>query len=273
MRFILLLAFLFPGILSLAQNYGNRGYALDQLKQIPGWDCGPRTFSVNADVMLCVAPDGWVIELQGTEEASTLSESRNKMQVRTDVLTKKLNALGIPSTDITVTTVSQERVMGWKPGPNGYSTYVPIAYSLTKSMLIHYSEASKYSLIVSEASLQEFDNVMQNYCTVADEQEAYAEVYRQAMEVALGKCDEEARFYQADVVPGWTVTREQYNVITPTPGVYVQPGAQRDSYAGYDRVLNGEYGSGAVKYTLHLEITFTLQKKSKPNPPNSNKPR
>jgi uncharacterized protein YggE len=281
MRSILLFLFLGLSVFVPAQSegnynipgsYGNCGIPdppKTRCQPIPGWDCGSRAFTVKSDVVLYVQPDGWVLEIEGTEEAPSLATTRTKIQLRIDAFTKKLNGMGITSENITVTTISQERVQGWSLQPNGISTYTTTGYSITKSIRIRYTNAQLYSRIISEGSLQGFDNITQNYCTVADEQAAYAELYRQAMEVAMEKCDEYIHFYGAELLPGWHVSKEQYNVVTPTPGVYFQPGVQRESLSGYDRAIGSEYGKAAVRYTVHLELAFTLNKKAKPAQPNN----
>lgn len=268
MRLYLFLLFLFSGSFLSAQSYANYPYAKDQPGVKDVWPGGTKSFTVSSDVILYVPPDGWVLELLGTEEAPTLELARTKIQQHIDALTKKLNAMGIAASDITVTTESQERVSGWKSDGKGGSSYTTIAYSLTKSVLIRYTDVLLYSQILSEASLHGFDNVKQNYCTVADEQAVYAELYKQAMEVALEKQMKDASYFNANILPGSKVTRETYNVATPTPGVYVQPGVQRSPNNKYDRVIGGEYGNGAVRYTIHLEYTYTLQKRNQTATPN-----
>jgi hypothetical protein len=79
------------------------------------------------------------------------------------------------------------------------------------------------------------------------------------MEVMMEKQNREAAQNRANVLPGGKVTRETYDVQTPTPGVYVQPGVQRVAANGFDRVIGREYGNGAVRYKIHLDYSFTLQ--------------
>jgi hypothetical protein len=109
--------------------------------------------------------------------------------------------------------------------------------------------------------------VQQHYCTVADEQAVYAELYRQAMDVCMQKRAETAEQQRAIISPIWNVSSEYYDVQTPPPGVYAAPGTTAVSQnTGFDRVLSSEYGNSAVRYTVHLEITYTL---TKPQPSNS----
>lgn len=227
-------------------------------KVIPGWT---KTYAVAADVILYVMPDAWVIELQGTDEAPTQDGARNKMQFHADAFVRSLKELGVKEEDITVSTVSQERITDWREDEKGRTTYTTVAYSVTKSVLVRYTDVRLYSQIISKGSEHRFDRVTQNYCTVGDEQAVYAELYRQGMEVAIDKQTQQAQFYKAAVVPGSGVPKEKYSVATPTPGVYVPPGSQ-SMVSGYDRVIGGEYGTGAVRYTLHLDYSFTLQKKA-----------
>jgi uncharacterized protein YggE len=233
------------------------------------WMCGERSFSVTADICINVPPDGWIIELQGSEEQTTLALASTKIQARIDALTKKLNAKGIPSTDIVVSTVSQERVRENKQNAKGQWVSVVTGYTLTKKIQIKYPEMSQYAGIVTDASTQLFDQVLSNYCTVADEQAVYAELYRQAMEVVLQKEDEDVNYYGASIVPGGKVSNEHYDVNLPDPTNDQQPGSQRSVITGYDRILSPEYGDSAVKYFIHLEYTFSLEKKPaniKPKP-------
>ncbi|HTF05611.1 MAG TPA: SIMPL domain-containing protein [Bacteroidia bacterium] len=235
------------------------------------WPCGDRGFTASSDVMIYVPPDAWILELHGMEEAPTLESARSKLQVRINAFQKKLNTLGIPNTDITITTVSQEKVSGWKTNEKGINVWTVTGYSLTKSLLIRYTESNKYNQIISAAAEQSLDNVQQHYCTVADEQAVYAELYRQAMDVCMQKREEEATFNNAIIAPNWTVVSEYYDVQTPSPGVYVPPGAGREVVTGYDRVINPEYGASAVKYIIHLEISYTLTKPQRNNSPVRNK--
>jgi hypothetical protein len=142
-----------------------------------------------------------------------------------------------------------------------------VGYTLTKSILIRYNDPKLYNQIVSAAGEQSLDNIRQNYCTVADEQAVYAELYRQAMDVCMQKREEQAGFQHALIAPAWNVSSEYYDVQTPSPGYSVAPGTTpAPQHTGYDRVLSPEYGNSAVRYTIHLEITYTLTK------PQSNSP-
>lgn len=257
--FILLLAVISAGL--SGQSCPDYPYIKDKPAVISDWTTGTRSFTVSADVILYVMPDGWVLELKNTEEQPTLEQARSKMQKHVDAFTRKLNALGIASTEITVTSSGQERISGWKSDPKGGLIYGVTGYSISKNMLIHYTDASLYSQIISEGATENFNEVLQNYCTVGDEQEAYAELYRQAMEVLLDKQNYYASFHKAQVQPGAMPRNERYNATVPTPGTYYRPGAQATSITGYDRSVGGGYGNAAVRYTVHLDMTFTLEKK------------
>jgi uncharacterized protein YggE len=230
------------------------------------WPGEGKQFTSVSDVMIYVPPDAWILELHGTEDATTLETARARLQTRITAFQKKLNAMGIPNEDITITTYSQEKNSGWKFTPEQGSVYGVIGYTLTKSILIRYKDPKQYSQIITAAGDQSLDNVQQHYCTVADEQAVYAELYRQAMDVCLQKQAETAEHQRAIITPAWNVAEEYYDVQTPTPGAYVAPGTVPvPQNSGYDRVLSSEYGNGAVKYTIHLEITYTLTK-PQPNP-------
>lgn len=273
MKKIFTLLILIAGAVAASgQDKSNYYYNRDILNPQPpdaSWPCGDRQFSASSDVMIYVPPDAWILELHGTEEASTLETARTKLQNRITAFQKKLNTMGIPTTDITVTTYSQEKISGYKYNDKGQYVWQTTGYSLTKSILIKYPQSNMYHQIVSAAAEQSLDNVQQHYCTVADEQAVYAELYRQAMDVCMQKREEQASFQNAIISPLWNVTSEYYDVQVPTPGVYVPPGStpQYQSNSGYDRVINPEYGNGAVKYTIHLEISYTLTKPQRNNSP------
>jgi uncharacterized protein YggE len=264
---LILLASLIANGQTLSNYYYNR--EIQQPQDDASWPCGDREFYATSDIMIYVPPDAWILELWGTEEQSTLELARTKLQTRITALQKKLNTLGIPNEDITITTVSQEKVSGYKYNEKGIAVWTTTGYSLTKSILIRYTSSSSYNAVISAASEQGLDNVQQHYCTVADEQAVYAELYRQAMDVCMLKREEQASFQSAIISPVWNVTGESYDVQTPSPGVYVPPGMnpQMQTNTGYDRVINPEYGNGAVKYTIHLEIAYTLTKPQKNNSP------
>jgi uncharacterized protein YggE len=169
MRLYLTLFFLLFRVALDGQSLAN--YPAMHAPQTPKekWIDGKKAFTVNADVILYVSPDAWVLEIYGTEEAPTIEQARAKMQVRTDAFSRKLQATGIPASDITITTVGQGRISDWKTLPNGTTQYTTVAYQLTKSILLRYTDVQLYSKIFSEGSLHAFDDVRQNYCTVADE--------------------------------------------------------------------------------------------------------
>jgi uncharacterized protein YggE len=64
--------------------------------------------------MIYVQPDAWILELHGTEEATSLETARTRLQTRITAFQKKLNAMGISNENITITTFSQEKNSGWK---------------------------------------------------------------------------------------------------------------------------------------------------------------
>ncbi len=252
-----------------SQSQSNYYYNRDIQNQQPdqSWPCGDRQFTASSDVMIYVPPDAWILELHGTEDAGTLESARLKLQTRLNAFQKKLNTMGIPNEDITITTVSQEKNSGWKYDAAGKAVWGITGYTLTKSILIKYNSSNSYSQIISAAGEQSLDNVQQHYCTVADEQAVYAELYRQAMDVCMLKREEQASFQKAIISPTWNVSSEYYDVITPTPGIYVAPGTTpAPTGTGYDRVLSPEYGNGAVRYTIHMEITYTLTKPQNNSP-------
>lgn len=254
---------------AIAQSQSNYYYnrVIQNQKPDPSWPCGDRQFTAASDVMIYVPPDAWILELRGTEEATTLETARTRLQTRINAFQNKLIAMGIPNEDITITTVSQEKNSGWKFTPEQGSVYGVIGYTLTKSITIKYADSKMYSQIINAAGEQSLDNVQQHYCTVTDEQVVYAELYRQAMDVCMQKREEQAAFQKALISPTWNVSSEYYDVITPTPGVYFPPGtAPAPTAAGYDRVLSPEYGPGAVRYTIHMEITYTLTKPQNNSP-------
>jgi len=264
-----LLLFVAGTVIANGQSQSNYYYNRDILNPQTdnSWPCGDKQFNASSDVMIYVPPDAWILELYGTEEAPSLETARMKLQNRINAFQKKLIAMGIAPEDITVTTISQEKLSGWKVNEKGVSVYGVTGYSLTKSVLIRYTNATTYNEIITAAAEHSFDNVQQHYCTVADEQAVYAELYRQAMDVCMQKRTEEAVFNNAVIAPTWTVQSEYYDVQTPSPGTYFPPGSGREVVSGYDRVLNPEYGSGAVRYTIHLEISYTLTKPQRNNSP------
>lgn len=260
-----------------SQSQSNYYYNRDIQNPKPqdqSWPCGDRQFSAYSDVMIYVPPDAWILELWGTEEQSTLELCQSKLQARITGFQKKLNVMGIQTKDITVTTVSQEKLSGWKTNAQGVNVWTTTGYSLTKSVVIRYANVSMYNQIISAASQHMLDNVQQHYCTVADEQAVYAELYRQAMDVCMQKREEQAHFENAMLSPMWNITSEYYDVQVPEAGVYYPPGSniQYQANTGYDRVINPEYGNGAVKYTIHLEISYTLSKPQPNNPIRYNSP-
>lgn len=263
--FVFLAGIVIVGAQSQSNYYYNRDIQNQQPDQ--SWPCGDRQFTAASDVMIYVPPDAWILELHGTEDAGTLESARLKLQTRLNAFQKKLNTMGIPNTDITITTVSQEKNSGWKYDAAGKATWGVTGYTLTKSILIKYNSSNTYSQIITAAGEQSLDNVQQHYCTVADEQAVYAELYRQAMDVCMLKREEQASFQKAMISPTWNVSSEYYDVITPTPGIYVPPGSTpAPTSNGYDRVLSPEYGNGAVRYTIHMEITYTLTKPQNNSP-------
>jgi uncharacterized protein YggE len=273
MKKIFTLLILLGTITMFSQTQSNYYYNRDILHppQDNSWPCGDRQFTAASDVMIYVPPDAWILELHGTEEASTLELARTRLQTRITALQNKLSTMGIPKEDVTVTTFSQEKNSGWKTTPQG-TVWSVTGYTLTKSILIRYGDAKLYSQIITAAGDQGLDNVQQHYCTVGDEQAVYAELYRQAMDVCMQKRGEQAAFQNAVVSPLWNVTSEYYNVITPSPGVYVPPGSTAAPQStGYDRVLSPEYGNGAVRYTIHLEISYTLTKPQQNSPIRNNR--
>jgi uncharacterized protein YggE len=263
------------GAISLgAQSQSNYYYNRDVLNppvDNTGWPCGERSFTATSDILIYVPPDAWILELHGTEEATTLTTARNNLQNRINAFQKKLGTMGIAPDAITVTTVSQEKISGYTTNEKGVLVWGVTGYSLTKSIVIKYGSSQMYNQIISAAAEQSLDNVQQHYCTVADEQAVYAELYRHAMEVCMEKREETARFYNSIANPNWSVIAEQYYVITPSPGVYTQPGGPREVHTGYDRVIGAEYGQNAVRYTLHLSINYILTKPQRNNSPVRNK--
>lgn len=258
-------------VIANAQSQSNYYYNRDILnpQQDNTWPCGDRQFTASSDVMIYVPPDAWILELHGTEEAPTLESARTKLQARINAFQKKLNTMGIPTEDITVTTYSQEKISGYKYNDKGQYIWATTGYSLTKSILVRYAQPNMYNQIISAAAEQSLDNVQQHYCTVADEQAVYAELYRQAMDVCMQKREEQASFQNAVISPAWNVSSEYYDVQLPSPGAYVQPGTYTPvtQQQGYDRVINPEYGNSAVRYTIHLEISYTLSKPQRNNSP------
>lgn len=265
-----LFVFLAGVVIGHAQSQSNYYYNRDILnppQQDNSWPCGDRQFTSVSDVMIYVPPDAWILELHGTEEASTLELARTRLQTRITAFQKKLTAMGIPAEDVTITTFSQEKNSGWKFTQEQGSVYGVIGYTLTKSIMIRYADPKMYNQIITAAGEHSLDNVQQHYCTVADEQAVYAELYRQAMDVCMQKRAEQAEFQHAVISPTWNVSSEYYDVQTPTPGYYVPPGTTAAPVnAGYDRVLSPEYGNGAVRYTIHLEMTYTLSKPQQNSP-------
>ncbi len=264
-----LFVFLAGLVIGHAQTQSNYYYNRDILNPPAdqAWPSGQKQFTSVSDVMIYVPPDAWILELHGTEEAGSLETARTRLQTRITAFQKKLNAMGIPNEDITITTFSQEKNSGWKFTPEQGSVYGVVGYTLTKSILIRYTDSKQYSQIITAAGDQSLDNVQQHYCTVSDEQAVYAELYRQAMDVCMQKRAETAEHQRAIISPTWNVSSEYYDVQTPTPGAYVPPGsAPVPQNSGFDRVLSSEYGTAAVRYTIHLEITYTL---NKPQPTNS----
>ncbi len=253
-----------------AQSMGNVNTSSGNILYQPptenaaGWVNGQKSMVSKAQVLIYVQPTAWFIELNAWEEALTTEACRQKLQVRIDGLLRKLQAQNIPSSDVLISTIGQERITAYRSDRYGNQTEYTSGYNLQKSIRIKYKTQEQYPAVLSAASEYGLDNVTQQYCTVDDEQAIYAELYRQAMAVVMQKRMEQADFYTATMLPDWKVTTERYNAVQPSPNA-VPVGSVRQSNAGYDIVLNPEMANGAVQYTLYLELNYVLQKNPNPN--------
>jgi uncharacterized protein YggE len=111
-QFFTLFIFLAGTIIAHAQVLSNYYYNKDiqNAPQEQSWPCGDRQFTAASDVMIYVPPDAWILELHGTEEATTLELARTRLQTRISAFQKKLNAMGIANTDITITTFRRRKI-------------------------------------------------------------------------------------------------------------------------------------------------------------------
>src|SRR5947209_994798 len=286
-----------PG-LCRGQVGGNIGYAQtaakaraeqsERAKRVLTKDELPPTSTgtfVEANVLMNVKADEYVVTFGITQEGETLAECSKKMDATVKAFSADLKGLGIGGDDLFIDFVAQTKIYGFEAQGNILQEKL-VGFVLNKNVSIHYKERSLLDkLTLAAARSKVFDLIKVDYI-VKDINGVQDRLMEEAARIVKNKMSRYEKLLGVKLRPPAQVYAERpaihyptqmYDSYTAYESEEIRGGPDRQKYTvqsarkgrtfffnaldanGFDAVFNPVITEPVVQFTLYLKLKYEVE--------------
>jgi len=242
------------------------------------------TFLIQANVLMNVSADSYVITFGLSESSKTLKEANQKIDKRIDDFIAALEKEGVKSEDIFIDITTQTRLADYKIEGNNAEQYIS-GYEQKKNVVFKLNDISKLDKIIILASeLNIYDLAKVDYI-ISDPGKIYNQMFKEAVEIINKKKElylsaTNLKLMPSSVVYGETFycypPSQLYRSYTPTVSsevIYDYDSKMRKkelaknttyfydkiNYSSFDKILNPVIIAPSIEYVFNLIIKFEIE--------------
>lgn len=249
---------------------------------------------LDASVLMNVKADEYVAAFALSQEAATVAECNQKLDVTIKEFRAAVKPLGIGGDDIFVDFVAQHKIYGYQIDAKIAKEKL-VGFDLKKNISLRYKDKSTLDkILLAAAGLQIFDLVKVDYL-VKEHESVHAKLVEEAARVIKIKAARHEKLLGIKFAPTPQVHVEKSSTYYPTEmydsyaaheaervepidrGKYIVHGIRKDrtfyynplTPAGFDTVINPIISEPVVQYTFYLRLKYEIDPvkvKSHPNP-------
>ncbi len=243
------------------------------------------TCAIEADVLLNVIADAYVVTFGVSEEAATVKECSENIEKRIAGFVSELNKMGYPDSYIDMTT--QNKVFAYTTNGNVAEQYLK-GFEIKKNVIIRLKSIKALDkLVIAASNYQIYDLVKVDYI-VTDMGKVYGQLFQAATEIINQKKALYLGITNIRLAPNAQIYGEQFYSYYPDQlyktytayessevysnyNNYVRKDLRKSAtfyydkinYSGFDKVINPTVTEPAVEFVLNLQIKYQIEKNKK----------
>ncbi|MFC0517329.1 SIMPL domain-containing protein [Mucilaginibacter angelicae] len=242
------------------------------------------TFIIEANVLMNVTADSYVVNLGVTDSAATIQESNKRINKRIDGFTNALSKLNIAQKDIYVDMTTQNKLFDYHVKGNAADQYLK-GFEIGKNVIIRIKDIKDLdNLLITASEYQIYDLVKVDYI-VDDVNKVQNQLFKLATDVINEKKGLYIAATNARLLYGSQIYGEDFYSYYPNQ-LYKSYTAQNSSkiyseydrlikkdlknsttyyydkinYSGFDKIINPSVIEPAVEFVMGLQIKFQIEK-------------
>lgn len=290
-KFLLSILLLIGSNALMAQHSGNMVYGDDlparMRSSIQKSYLTDSTFIIEANVLMNVTADSYVVTFGVTDSAATMQESNIRITKRLDGFINALSKLNIAQKDIYVDMTTQNKLFDYRVKGNTAEQYLK-GFEIAKNVIIRIKDIKDLdNLLVTASGYQIYDLVKVDYI-VNDVNKVRNQLFKLATDEINEKKDLYIAATQARLLPVSQIYGEEFYSYYPAQ-LYKSYTAQNSgkvyseydrfvkkdlknsttyyydkvNYSGFDKIINPSVIEPAVEFVLGLQIKFQIEKVKK----------
>lgn len=209
------------------------------------------SFVIQADVLMHVIADQYVVTFGVSEAAPTLQEANSKIDIRIKSFVESLEKSGITKNNIYIDNTTQTTIADYKVNGNIAEQFIS-GFEQKKNVIIHISQISMLDKItILAANYEIYDLVKVDYI-VTNTEKIYDELFAAALEIINHKKELYGKATNIKFIPQSQIYAESFYSLYP-PDLY-------ESYTPSVSSDYTDYSNYARKKNLRKNTTYYFDK-------------
>lgn len=245
------------------------------------------TFIIEANVLMNVIADNYVVTFGLADSAATMQESNTRINKRIEGFKNALLKFNIAQKDIYVDMTTQNKIFDYHLKGNTAEQYLK-GFEIQKNIIVRINDIKTLdNLLITASSYQIYDLIKVDYI-VTDVKEIQTQLFKLAADVINKKKDLYAIATDARISPVSEIYGDDFYSYYPAQ-LYKNYTAQNSStvytqydrlikkdlknnttyfydkinYSGFDKIINPTVIEPAVEFVVGLQIKFQIEKSKK----------
>lgn len=245
------------------------------------------TFIIEANVLMNVIADNYVVTFGLADSAATMQESNTRINKRIEGFKNALLKFNIAQKDIYVDMTTQNKIFDYHLKGNTAEQYLK-GFEIQKNIIVRINDIKTLdNLLITASSYQIYDLIKVDYI-VSDVKEIQTQLFKLAADVINKKKDLYAIATDARISPVSEIYGDDFYSYYPAQ-LYKNYTAQNSStvytqydrlvkkdlknnttyfydkinYSGFDKIINPTVIEPAVEFVVGLQIKFQIEKSKK----------
>ncbi len=241
------------------------------------------SFLIQANIIMNVAPDSYVITLGVSDSSNSVSEANRKINLRISNLTTAISRFDIKKQDLFVDMTTQTRLYDFELRA-GTMTEVPVGFEIKKNIILRTTSIASIDELLSVASKYAIYDLVKVDYVVNDLNKINRQLFNQAVEIISQKkaayvavtgmslqtasqvyaedyySNYPDQLYKSYTPSGTTIysteSRTNVKTIVKSPTFYYDP----QNYSGIDKVITTGSIEPTVEFGLSLQIKYYINR-------------
>lgn len=246
------------------------------------------TYYIQAKILMNVQPDEFIATIAVQQEALTVKECNQKINVRIENFKKSLSALGIKSEDLYVDMVAQAKVYDYTV-EGKTAAQIDKGFEIKKNVIIKFTDPNLMDEIMVAASEEEIYDIVKVDYIVLDQQKIYDQMIAEIDKLVEKKKATAHSLSEMTLLPDSKLATQNFFAIYPDESYKSYSAFEtgdanyyhgynssdtywkkeqrksktfyfdKQNYSGYDKIINPSMVKIPVQFVLDVHIQYKLK--------------